>query len=239
MMLSLDQAKAAVRVKGWKTRREYLSHWHKVADLPEAPQTAYPDWPGWRAFLTIEFLSYSAAQEVVRQAGIANAREYVAKYRDHLGLPSAPADVYEEWVDWQTFLGHMQETRFLSYEDAAAVVRAAGVASFRDYARVYRRYLGLPSTPNKAYVEWEGWGPFLNIKVPTYAEAQEIVKSLNIKTAAEYTARYREHLGLPSSPYKLYVEWEGWPVFLGRRESNRDLTDVNEGAIGPKNVRKM
>ncbi|WP_407541233.1 integrase repeat-containing protein [Deinococcus radiomollis] len=104
---------------------------------------------------------------------MADAREYVAKYRDYPGLPSAPADVYEEWVDWQTLLGHIQETRFLSYEATATVVRTARVASFRDCARVYRQYPGLPSTPNKTYVEWEGWEPFLDIKVPTYLEAKK------------------------------------------------------------------
>jgi hypothetical protein len=230
MMLSFTEAKAAVRAVGWKTRREYFSHWHEVVGLPEAPHKSYPDWPGWKSFLDTAFLSYQAAQQVVMKIGIANARQYVAKYRDYPGLPSAPADVYEEWVDWPTFIGHREEARFLSYSEAATVVRAAGVSSFRDYARIYRQYPGLPSTPNKAYTEWQGWGSFLDIQVPTYAEARKIVEQLGIKTAAEYTSRYREHLGLPSSPYKLYAEWEGWPVFLrtksGTHVSNTEHEDA-------------
>ena len=164
--LDVGRAQERARLLGLTTTQAYRRAVKSDPLLPRDPEHL-PGWPGWDAFLgggstDQTWLPYEAARTLVHAQGWTDARTYQARYRDHAGLPQAPNRVYPEWVDWAHFLASKPQ-RFLSYEEACRVVRAAGIASFRDYAAEYRSYPGLPSTPNKAYDEvWEGWAAFLS-----------------------------------------------------------------------------
>jgi len=72
----------------------------------------------------------------------------------------------------------------------------------------------------------------------TYIESKKIVKELNIKTQTEYNKRYKEYLGLPSSPNGLYKkDWIGWREFLGtiNTQLDKNYLSYNESKWWIKN----
>jgi hypothetical protein len=182
-------------------------------------------------------LSYLEAQKVTRDAGITTFREYNAAYRKYPPLPSTPPTAYgSEWQGWGEFLGK-RKAKFLGYHEATKVVREAGIASYREYAAVYRQYPGLPSTPNKDFPEWQGWTAFLGKPAyVSYEEARRLVQELGITGSKAYRARRKERPGLPSTPEKTYIEWQGWKAFLtGSGNNLSQEADQNEKRVNPAN----
>lgn len=52
----------------------------------------------------------------------------------------------------------------------------------------------------------------------SYEEAKEKVQEVGISSKREYSEKYKEIDGLPSSPDAVYQnEWEGWLRFLGKK----------------------
>lgn len=161
--LPFDQARELARSLRLQTRAAYLLQAKEDARLPTRPDldSGWQGWPDFLGFTPPVPVTYAQAQSIVRELGIADAREYHRRYREHPELPSSPHLVYSEWETWTAFLGE-RPAQFLSYQDAAAAARRAGITSFRKYTEMYRSVPGLPSTPNKAYPEWRGWKAFLD-----------------------------------------------------------------------------
>ncbi|WP_341303141.1 VPA1269 family protein [Pseudomonas sp. TMP25] len=104
---------------------------------------------------------------------------------------------------------------------ARAAAKALGINSVKEYNSNYKKDLRLPSHPSAYYLsEWEGWSEFFGRvgrsgKYLTLDEASVAARCLGIKSADEYSAKYKNDPRLPSMPqYKYPNEWSSWYVFL-------------------------
>ena len=52
-----------------------------------------------------QYLPYIELKEVVRVRGIIGQSQYRRRYKEILGAPSSPEQVYEQWEGWQAFCG--------------------------------------------------------------------------------------------------------------------------------------
>lgn len=99
-----------------------------------------------------------------------------------------------------------------------------GLRSVREYQQRYAEQPGLPSSPPTAYPEWQGWATFLAPRITSarraaflpLPEAMAAVGTLGIQDQYEYRRRYREAAGVPSNPERIYADWPGWHVYLGK-----------------------
>ena len=168
-----------------------------------------------------KYLSYTELKKRVQDLGITSSLEYQRKYKDILGAPSDPAQIYKkEWEGWNIFLGK-QKQQYLSYTELQQKVQDLDIKSQYEYRRRYKEIAGAPSSPNQVYKkEWEGWPVFLGTRqYLSYIELKKRVQALGIRNWREYRRKYKEILGAPSSPDKKYKkEWEGWNIFLGKQK---------------------
>jgi hypothetical protein len=72
-----------------------------------------------------------------------------------------------------------------------------------------------------------GWTGGREVSWPTYVEAVAMVRARGIKSRVEYIDYLRTYRVkyLPSNPNKVYLEWEGWPVFLGTNNVAKGIKD--------------
>ena len=162
--LSYSEAQKVTREAGITTFREYNAAYRKYPNLPSTPPTAYAsEWRGWSEFLgkrKAKFLGYHEAMKVVRKAGITSYRRYATVYRQYPGLPSTPNKDFPEWQGWAAFLG---KPAHVSYEMARRLVQELGVTDSGAYRARRKDCPGLPSAPEKTYMEWQGWPAFLTV----------------------------------------------------------------------------
>ena len=201
------------------------------------------------------FYSYEEAKQVVRKLGIKTYREwcaYASPFHIEFGpnnqiirkgakkkeemrdprLPSDPANFYKrrgKWKGWGDFLGTgavaNSQKKYLSYEDARALVHSLKISSIEEYKNFVKELgptMGLPSFPN-IYYSRKGvkfsWSKFLHPKFPTYEEAKAILAVRDdIVSAADYRKARKEDpeiRRLPGSPNKYYKDkWVSWMDYL-------------------------
>ncbi|MAD76500.1 MAG: integrase [Rheinheimera sp.] len=231
--LSYSEAQQRVQQLGITSSKIFSSRYKECAGLPATPQKVYKsEWTGWTKFLPKApsvFLSYSEAQQCVRQLGITSSKRYQARYKECLGLPSNPDAIYQrEWTGWAAFLDKKVPEAFLSYVEAQKRVQQLGITSVREYHACYKEFSGLPTNPKRTYQgEWTGWATFLARKAPvaflSYAEAKLCLKQLGITSYKEYQARYKECPGLPSRPDIIYKDEKDGSVFFGKKSTAKYL----------------
>ncbi len=224
-LLSCDELQIAVRAAGIRHNLQYLEEQVKHGDWPYRPDQTYGDeWPGWKMFLSetaVEFLPYEQLQAEVRAAGIKSNAHYIEAYASHAGWPSQPnaAAAYRgQWRSWGYFLIEDFE-EFLNLEQLKQEVQAIGVKSYDQYLIEARLHPSWPSHPEKFYREgWTGWSElFATVAYLPFADFVLEVRAAGIKTVAEYSAKYKDHPGWHSAPYKLYKkQWTVWAEILGK-----------------------
>lgn len=106
-------------------------------------------------------------------------------------------------------------TKRLTYVEAQAAAQALGWTTRAAYHQHYREVPGLPSTPQRAYPEWQDWATFLGTHFLSLEEASQVAREKGWRTEAAYRAHYRTIPGLPSAPDETYQEWRDWATFLG------------------------
>lgn len=173
---------------GIKTKVEWLNH-YKSNDLdqsvPKDPSRFYKNkgWLGWRHWNgsskkvvkdgQVVWRSYQSTIKVARSLKIKNLKQW--RDERHLlpdDVPKSPWSVYEEWTNWNDFLGTKPLTRnreFLSFEEAKKFVRRKNFQtteewnSFKNSAK-YPDFL--PKAPNQKYKNerWRGLKSFLGIE---------------------------------------------------------------------------
>ena len=232
--LSYIELKKRVQTLGITSRREYQRRYKEIDGAPSDPAQKYKkEWEGWVAFLgksskrERQYLSYTELKKRVQTLGITSRREYQSRYKEILGVPSSPNQMYKkEWEGWVAFLGKSskQERQYLSYTELKKRVQTLGITSRREYQSQYKKITGAPSSPDQIYKkEWEGWVAFLGKSSKrerqylSYTELKKRVQALGITSRREYKRKYKEIAGAPSSPNQVYKkEWEGWVAFLGK-----------------------
>lgn len=152
----------AVRTKGLVTVKEYGAERLNHADWPACPDEVYPgEWTNWFDLFgkeKIVFLTFEELKKEVLALGIKTSREYMRSKASHPQWPLVPSAVYDkQWPGWKIFL----ETKFPSFGELQAVVRAAGIKSSVEYRQRYEES-GWPSNPGVVYKgQWPGWPKFL------------------------------------------------------------------------------
>jgi len=145
-------------------------------------------------------------------------------------IPADPRKVYrEQWVSWGDWLGTEtiapQKRVYKSFEEARTFVRTLNLNSYsewRKYCKSGERPLYIPGDPVKVYKNkgWVSWGDWLGTEIVSTAkrdflpfeEARSFVRSLNLKSAAEWKAWYKSDarpLSIPSNPSRVYQN-TGW-----------------------------
>ncbi len=217
-------------------------------DIPIHAHEVYAkQWKGWGDFLGAEiianrqrvFLSFEEAKKYVRSLGLKSETEWRAWAKSDLrpkNIPAGPSHKYsQEWQGWSDFLGTgniaNQNRRYRSFEQAKRFVQSLGFKSKSDWyawSKTSARPKDIPGIPSRKYLEeWKGWGDFLgtgtvapqNLEFKSFEEAKAYVRSLNIRSIAEWNAiakSGKKQKGIPRSPAVVYSEeWQGWGDFLG------------------------
>lgn len=116
-----------------------------------------------------------------------------------------------------------------TYELAKKVVHDLKIRSLKEYKSRCKEDPKLPADPKTYYLSvWNMRGGykyfFLYSEIenyPTYTEAKEAAKALNVKTAREYLKSYKADPKLRSDPKSQYpVDWvknNGWKGFLSTK----------------------
>ena len=224
-LLSCEELQIAVRAAGIRHNLHYLEEQVKHGDWPYRPDQSYGDkWPGWKKFLSetaVEFLPFEQLQAEVRAAGIKTNAQYIDSYVSHAGWPSQPnaAAAYRgQWQGWYKFLIEGFE-EYLSLEQLKQAVQAEGVKSYERYVALSPQHPDWPSHPEKFYrKEWSGWRELFGLPdLLSFEDFVLEVRAAGIKNVAEYSAKYKDHPGWHSAPYKLYKEqWTVWAEILGK-----------------------
>ena len=118
----------------------------------------------------------------------------------------------------------------MSIQEAQVYVQSLGIKTrkeFYEWNKSGDKPPNFPSSPDKVYKEnWTNWGSFLGTgnshkkEWMSIQEAQALVQSLGIKNYKELTEWIRSDKrpeNFPSSPHKVYKEWEGLRAVLGSR----------------------
>ena len=174
--LSFEEAREKARNAGIKSRKEYEKWQKDHPDMPSHPNRAYAgQWTSWGDFLDTKkvrngqenFLPFEEAQAKARKAGISSAAQYKEWQKDHPDMPSQPDRAYpDQWTSWGDFLGTGRvigrKEDFLSFEEAQAKARKAGVKSKKEYQTWQKQHPDMPSRPDQTYKNrWKGWRDFL------------------------------------------------------------------------------
>ena len=88
-----------------------------------------------------------------------------------------------------------------------------------------RNFPRLPDEYFKRRGTWKGWRDFLgypdqkkNSPFVAYRDASRICKMNNIRNSRDYRNWKERPVSLPARPELTYCdEWEGWPIFLGKK----------------------
>ena len=157
-----------------------------------------------------QYLSYTELQQQVQALGIKSATEYrtvdIKKFWRHLHHPER---VYEEWENWNSFLGtnlgqrQKKKRNYLSYTELQQKVQALGIKSVTEYRRRYKEISEAPSHPEQVYEEWLGWSAFCGRTKNTISSLHRIKRS---STGSRYQRSVvnteediKKFLGAPSS----------------------------------------
>jgi hypothetical protein len=213
----------------------------------------FVSWPDWLGLASSEWRNFSDARVAVRELKLRNQNEWrlwvraklpgkPAKPRD---IPSNPDKVYRaEWKGYSDWLGTAPAKNarrvWRSYDRAKAYVRTLGLQSAKDYFLWCKGQLpgfpgrptDIPAFPYEVYGDsWLGMPDFLGTKqqpryisMASYEDASAFVRTLGLKTAADYRRWCRGAFpSLPPKPENIPIaahekysgRWKGWGDWLG------------------------
>ena len=225
---TLEQIVKEMKENKVQTRKQYRSKC-KSHGWPTNPEDAYKDcWRGWDYFFSREQvdLSWREFKKQVRDAKIKGFQDYRDRYKNFKGWPADPSRKYKKsWDSWMEICGKKiyfgSKDYFrnkMSFGQLKEEVKKAGVKNSLDYRKKYKKY-GWTSSPQKSFPsKWKGWDDFLDNKILDFSKLREQVKKENIKGQVEYRKKYKEFVGWPSVPEKIYAdEWKDWYHFLSKQ----------------------
>ena len=224
-------------LKNQRAWHEYSRAEQKPSDIPTNPQRTYKaQWQGWGDWLGTgavyvgnrRYRSFEEARRFVWSLGLTSYREWTEWRKSGNkpdDIPSNANLVYKDagWQGWGNFLGTGNVRRgkeeWRPFEEARAFVRTLGLkneAQWREYCRSGKKPVDIPANLVGVYGdEWQGMGDFLgtgNIanrhKVfRSFEEAREFVRSLGLKSAAEwreYAKSDKKPDDIPFNPDQVY-----------------------------------
>ncbi len=243
--MTFEEAKKFVQSKNIKSKSDYRKL-RRVAEnsslLPSMPERKYKD-NGWIDFYdfvgetskrSIDYLPYEEAKEFVIGLGLKNQKDWYAWQASPerpLNIPSKPERIYNGsgWKGLGDWLGtgKVRDKKFMSFEDARAIVQSKALKSFNDWQQLHLD--GIPRKPNEVYKN-TGWVSWYDWFGPTYKSARRAYRSFdkarvfavglalrNKREWADYAKDNELPFDIPSTPNQIYKDrgWNGWGDFLG------------------------
>lgn len=176
--LSMEEASALLIKKGVKTLSDFKRLKRdglRPATIPSNPESYYPDYPGWKAFIKLgedvetsadEAPSYAELKKLNLRFGVRTQQNYLKAVKDGVlpvGSPTNPEAYFgNEFVSWQDFLA--PKSKFVSFEEARRFARQLGLKSsyeWRQYCRQGAKPDYIPVLPDRDYGEFISWQDFL------------------------------------------------------------------------------
>ncbi len=138
--------------------------------------------------------------------GVTSARKFEQYKRDGKYLPRnfprLPDEYFKRrgsWKGWRDFLGHPAQNRkkpFLTYRDAARIVRLAGIRNCKDYRDWKNRPSNLPARPDLTYEEWQNWEQFLG---NSYVKPPNTKGGAKLKEMDVRIIKHQLNMGIPGA----------------------------------------
>jgi predicted helicase len=248
---SFKEARAVVRslnlksVSEWK---EYCKCGKKPEDIPTNPNRTYRggNWKSWWDWLGTgnrrgEWMPFNEARTFVHTLNLKGESEWREYYRSGTkpdDIPSAPDQLYKNkgwksWSDWlntENISGKLRE--YWSFENARAYARSLKFENQKqwfEFCKTKNRPKDIPTAPNQVYIEWKGWGDWLDTgyiasrlrKYQQFEDARAFAHSLNLSNQQqwfEYSKNGDKPEDIPAKPNRTYVGkgWSGWGDWLGK-----------------------
>lgn len=231
----------------------------RPGDVPAAPSAAYRDeWTSWGDFLgtgnparhLITYRPFAKARAFARSLRLPSLDAWRKFCRARSGnrrvlppdIPSAPYQVYDEWVSVGDWLGTgriaPKDYEYRSYTAARAFVRKLGIRGEDDWRSYCRgdlharrpRPSDIPSNPSRVYRGrgWTTWGAFTGSgfvaaykrKFRPFSKARGFVREQGIKNSKQWRAWCRagkRPADIPGAPDETYrgKGWVSWGDFFG------------------------
>ena len=216
-------------------------------EIPHRPDKAYKytGWKNWSDWfgITSKYRSYNAAREFVHSLKLQDSKDWFEYVKNgKLGLPNLPTDIppkpnisktkdgWEEWTNWDDWLGLNNPKRWRAFDDAKMFVGQLRLRSFQDWKKYCKNGkkgypdlpVDIPHSPNKRYKNngWKNWNHWLSEWRP-FDEARSFVGKLYLSNWGEWINYCKNGkkghpslpLDIPSRPDLKYKE-QGWK---GRR----------------------
>ena len=226
-----EASEAAIKLKV-KKQTDYYKRYKVNPKLPSQPNRIYKDFPGWKVFLGGEKKSFYSTWQEASEAAIrllAKTKEdYMDKYRIDSKLSSNPNRIYKDFPGWgiflkkNTFIRQNKELAYLTWQEASKAAVKIGISNSKQYQKNYKIDPRLVFAPNLFYKDFPGWAVFFGRykKEPIYLTWQEASKAaieLKIKSILDYRKKYKADLKLRADPNRVYKDFPGFDIFLGKK----------------------
>lgn len=202
------------------------------------------------------WLPFREARNFARSLGFEYAEEwsdYVEQQPLPAGIPHNPEVIYrffgwKGYPDW-LFAPHARR-KYASFRQARDLARCLRLKTSSEWSGFIRDHppgsrihgLFLPRLPHLEYKNsgWQGWSDWLGLNIPfkDYETTRRFIKSLNIKSVAEWksysAAKRPQHIyAYPEVAYS-GRGWQGWDHWFGvelfSKKSKSSPADIPEGA---------
>ncbi|KZL39471.1 hypothetical protein VT47_09875 [Pseudomonas syringae pv. syringae] len=167
------------------------------------------------------YQTYAEARAAARALNFKNSTDYSQNYQRDPRLVSHPSARYPDFVSFSDYLGSPESPRgkHFSYEEAAEIVRQAGVRTVSEYSALQATDARLPQKPRLVYADkWSGWNNFIDYhpKYNDFCQARTVARSLQFKTQSQYIQNCLKFDDrLRTAPDRYFKEWIGWDDYLG------------------------
>ena len=108
---------------------------------------------------------------------------------------------------------------YSNWQEAAAAAMQLGIDNYPKYKKLYKQDNRLPCKPDQSYADFPGWIQFFGRQkknfYPTWQEAAEAARRLEIKGETQYFEKYKQDPLLYRNPQVAYADFPGWRKFIG------------------------
>ncbi|MEN9613927.1 MAG: hypothetical protein RLZZ347_234 [Candidatus Parcubacteria bacterium] len=126
----------------------------------------------------------------------------------------------DQAIDLLKIMERVDAEFYPTWQEASKAVIKLGFRVMIEYVRGFRKDPRLPSNPKDVYKDYPGdptfFGRSRNVHYKTWQEAGKAAIALGIKVAQDYRKKKDGDSLLPSAPDKVYKDFPGWQIFLGR-----------------------
>ncbi len=193
--------------------------------LPLSPSDFYSDFPGWHVFFGRNkyYPTWQEASVAVRRIEeIVDSVTYKQFCSQDPQLPLHIIQIYKDFPSFDVFLGIEKQELYPTWQQASIVAKElVKVNGHMSYEKLREMDRCFPCKPGDFYPDFPGMKIFLGgDKIyPTCQEASAAVKKVIKKVGYEAYEKLRVHNSrLPADPGKIYSDFPGMRIFLGKGE---------------------